>query len=90
VGPTMPPPSSRKRRATVSPTGPSPPVKASFKQSSTPLTAAAIATAEKNKRRDDAQQVAIPFDKSDRYRVGLKLLLSESIYNHPNDVSQLV
>lgn len=63
------------------------PAKAQFKRSSKPLTPAAIAAGQKNKRRQDSQQVALPFETADRIKVGLKILLDETIYDHPNDVS---
>jgi hypothetical protein len=83
----MVPPPARKRRATLPST--TPPAKAPYKRNSKPLSAAAIANADKAKKRNDAQQVAITFDTVEKYRVGMKLLLPDSIYESPNDVSPL-
>jgi hypothetical protein len=88
----MAPPDSRKRRASAPPDGPSkqPPVKATFKRTTKPLTATEMANAKKNKRREESQQVALPFDSVERFMPGLKVLLPETIYDRPEDVSVVV
>jgi hypothetical protein len=48
---------------------------------------AASATA---KRRSEAQQASLVFQAKDKYPVGLKLLLNESIYPSPSQVSKHV
>jgi hypothetical protein len=81
----MAPPSNRKRVAPSS----EPAAKAPFKRPSRPPTAAALAAAEKAKRRDESQQVAIPYEVADKYKLGIKLLLPESVYVDPKDVSPM-
>jgi hypothetical protein len=85
----MAPPPNKKRRTLAAVKAPltGPPIKAGFKSSTRPLTPTAQAAAEKNKRRQDSQQVALPFDSTEKYKVGLKILLDESIYDNPNEVS---
>jgi hypothetical protein len=80
----MAPPSSRKRPA-ISPCTELP-AKAPFKRTAKTLTPAAIAAAAKAKRREESQQVAIPFDAVEKFKVGLKLLLNDSIYDFEDDV----
>lgn len=74
-----------KRRASAP--LPGPPAKAQFKKSTRPLSATTIAVVEKNKRRLESQQVSLPFESAERFKVGLKLLLDESIYDDVDDVS---
>jgi hypothetical protein len=60
-----------------------------FRQSKSP-TPALIARQEKAKKRNEALQVSIPFNTVDKYRPGLKLLLPETVYDDPTDVSFFV
>lgn len=58
------------------------------KQRTRPLsTAAAVEAAARAKKRNDAPQSNIGFQKKDQYSIGMKLLLDESIYEKQNEVS---
>ena len=62
--------------------------KALPKQRTRPLsTAAAVEAAARAKKRNDAPQSNIGFQKKDQYSIGMKLLLDESIYEKQNEVS---
>jgi hypothetical protein len=52
------------------------------------VTPASIAAAAAAKWKNDAIQVTLPFDAREKYPVGLKILLDESIYPTPAAVRQ--
>lgn len=76
----MVPPPGKKRRVNTSPSE-------ALKRTSNPATPTAVAAAALSKRRNDSQQANISFIPKEKYSIGLKLLLPESIYPTPSSVS---
>ena len=88
VPPTRSLPAKKKRR--VSRDAPDVVVPAIAKCPAKALTPVAAAVAALAKRRNDAQQVNIAFDCREKFPIGTKLLLPQSIYPKASDVSWLV
>ena len=85
----MPPPPSKKARRSL-PLPPSaqaaPPT---FRSGRLP-SAASLAAAAAAQKKNDALQVGIAFDVKEKCPPGLKVLLDESVYDDPDDVSFLI
>jgi hypothetical protein len=88
VSPTRSTPAKKKRRVSVD--APDVVVAAIAKRPAKALTPVAAAVAALAKRRNDAQQVSIAFDCREKFPIGTKLLLPQSIYPKASDVSWLV
>jgi hypothetical protein len=96
-------PTGRKRRASAPPARPAsvpPAQRPSSSSSSSPairtsssqrvMSVASAVAAEKAGRLANAVQVSIPFGTVEKYQIGLKILLPDTIYGSIGDVSHLV
>ena len=83
----MAPPLSKKIRRSLPLPPSSQALAATFRQSSRPPTAASLAAAAAAQKKNDALQLGIAFDVKEKCPPGLKVLLDESVYDDPDDVS---
>ena len=80
------PASATKDQATAAKGGPAILPTASLKRPTRAPTAAQLAVAAAAKRRNEAVQHSIVYDPKNKYPIGLKLLLDDSIYANPSAV----